>query len=87
MGYAGQFVWSGPGRGEWRLPQLEEIRPPPEPRLLCSALGALHPDQLAALRAGVRHAEIAVEGDEAALSLTAARGADRGRIGFDRRDT
>src|SRR2546422_11015982 len=49
-------------------------------------LRALHPDQLAALRAGVRHAKIADKGHEAALSVTGASGADRCRLGFDRRD-
>ena len=44
------------------------------------------PDQLTTLRTGVRHAQIAVERDEAAVPVARARGTDRRRVRVDRRD-
>jgi len=48
--------------------------------------GALQPDELATLRAGVGHPQIADEGHEPAVSLARACRTDGGRIRLDRRD-
>src|SRR5207253_62966 len=74
-------LWSGSSR---TLPHLRG------PHLRASAardgLHAGEPDELPALRARVRHAEIAVERDEASKALGPARSTDGCGAGFRGRD-
>jgi hypothetical protein len=52
-----------------------------------SLLGSRHPDETATLGAGVRHPKIADEGDKPSVSVSRARGTNRGGVGFDGGDS